>query len=136
MTARLVGIAALAAVITMSCGDDATDVPTGPSSQSATATSSTTPRPGCTLPPAPTNLRVTSMVRTTVELSWNAAPGATGYTVMVGSTPGGSDELFQDTVQTSFRFTARDGRSFARVQANNACGGGPATGSIEFFVPG
>ena len=76
------------------------------------------------------------MVRTTVELSWNAVPGATSYELMVGSTPGGSDQLFQSTMQTSFRFTAHDGRSFARVQANNACGAGPATGSIEFSVPG
>jgi len=55
---------------------------------------------------------------------------------MVGSTPGGTDELISDTSQTFMRFTARDGRSFARVQANNLCGGGPATGSVEFFVPG
>ena len=136
MTGRLAGVALVAALVSVSCGDDPTEIPTGPSSQSATATSSTTSGPGCTVPPAPTNLRVTSMTRNVVELSWNAVAGATSYTLMVGSTPGGSDSLFQDTVQTSFRFTSRDGRSFARVQANNACGGGPATGSMEFFVPG
>lgn len=123
----------VASVISMSCGDDHTEIPTGPSSQSATATA---PRPGCTVPRAPSNLRVMSMMGTTVVLAWDAVPGATSYSVMVGSTPGGSNELFQDTVQTSFRFTARDGKSFARVQANNTCGGGPATGSMEFFVPG
>lgn len=79
---------------------------------------------------------MTSQVRTSVELSWNPLAGATSYTLMVGSTPGGSEELFSDTTQTSFRFTARDGRSFARVQAHNACGPGPSTGSIEFFIPG
>jgi hypothetical protein len=76
------------------------------------------------------------MVRTSVELSWNAVAGATGYTLMVGSTPGGTNVLFSDTTQTSFRFTAPDGKSFARVQAHSACGAGPSTGSIEFFIPG
>lgn len=126
MTGQLLGLAALAALLTASCGDEPSSIATGPSSARCTA-----------LPAAaPSNLRVTSIVRTTVELTWNAVPGATGYTLMVGSTPGGTDELLSDTSQTFMRFTARDGRSFARVQANNPCGGGPATGSVEFFVPG
>lgn len=134
MAGRFLGVALLGVMISASCGDDSTAVPTGPSS-TATA-SSVTARPGCTVPPAPSNLRVTSLMRTTVELTWNAVPGATSYSLMVGSTPGSSDELFQDTTQTFFRFTARDGRSYARVQAYNACGAGPATGSMEFFIPG
>ena len=125
MTGQLLGVAALAALLTASCGDESSSIATGPSSARCT-----------TLPAAPSNLRVTSIVRTTVEITWNAVPGATGYTLMVGSTPGGTDELLSDTSQTFMRFTARDGRSFARVQANNLCGGGPATGSVEFFVPG
>jgi hypothetical protein len=64
-------------------------------------------------------------VRTSVELIWNAVAGATSYTLMVGSAPGGTDQLFSDTTQTSFRFTARDGKSFARVQAHSACGADP-----------
>ena len=137
----LVGIAVLTVVIAAACADDPSTIPTGPTSQSSSAPSGfTTPTAGaptgCTLLRAPSNLRVASMVRTTVELAWNAVPGATSYTLMVGSTPGGTDELLSDTSQTTFRFTARDGRSFARVQAQNACGSGPSTGSIEFFVPG
>ena len=83
----------------------------------------------------PTNLRVTSQVKLAVELSWNPVAGATSYTVMVGGTPGGSDTLFTDTPATSVRFTSKDGRQYARVQANNACGGGPSTGSLEYFIP-
>ena len=141
MTARLLGVAALTALISAACGDDPSTIPTGPTGQSSTTSSGSAAAPpgaqtGCRVPAAPANLRVTSMVRTTVELTWNAVPGATSYTLMVGSTPGGTDELLSDTSQTSFRFTARDGRSFARVQAQNACGSGPSTGSIEFFIPG
>ena len=131
MTRRLLAVAACAALTSASCGDDASS-PTGPTAHSNSALSNA----NCTLPVMPSNLRVTSMVRTSVELTWNAVAGANSYTLMVGSTPGATDELFADTSQTSFRFTARDGRSFARVQAHNTCGGGPSTGSIEFFVPG
>lgn len=127
MTRRLLAICAWAALATVSCDES----PTGPSTHSS-STSST----GCSLPATPRNLRVTSMVRTSVELTWDAVPGATSYTLLVGSTPGASDSLNANTTQTSFRFTARDGRSFARVQAHNACGAGPSTGSIEFFIPG
>ena len=113
-------------------------MPTGPTGQpnGSTTNSTANTQSGCSRPAVPTNLRVTSQVRTSVELSWSGVAGATSYTVMVGSTPGGSDELFNETSQTSMRFTARDGRSFARVQAQNACGAGAATGSIEFFIPG
>ena len=141
MTGRLLAVAVLTALISAACEDDPSTIPTGPTSQSPSTSSGSAASPqgvqtGCRVPAAPSNLRVTSIARTTVELTWNAVPGATSYTLMVGSRPGGTDELLSDTSQTSFRFTARDGRSFARVQAHNACGPGPSTGSIEFFIPG
>jgi hypothetical protein len=74
------------------------------------------------------------MVGAVVELSWNAVANAVDYTLLVGSRPGATDILNANTSQASFRFTAKDGRQYARVQAQTACGGGPATGSIDFTV--
>ena len=142
MTQRLlscVACASLAAVVS-ACSGGTESTTTGPSavseSGSTASTQATTPPAGCTRPTAPTNLRVTSQVKLAVELSWNAVAGATSYTVMVGGTPGGTDTFFNDTTGTSVRFTSKDGKQYARVQANNACGGGPSTGSIEYFIPG
>jgi hypothetical protein len=137
MTQKLLACAALAAVLAASCADEAASTATGPSavSNSGTATTTTTTQTGCTRPGVPTNLRVTSQVKLAVELSWNAVAGATSYTVMVGGTPGGTDAFFNDTTETYVRFTSKDGKQYARVQANNACGGGQSTGSIEYFIP-
>jgi hypothetical protein len=137
MTRKLLACAALAAVLAASCADEAASTATGPSTVSnGGTTTTTTTQTGCTRPGMPTNLRVTSQVKLAVELSWNAVAGATSYTVMVGGTPGGTDTFFNDTTETSVRFTSKDGKQYARVQANNACGGGPATGSIEYFIAG
>jgi hypothetical protein len=138
MTHTLLASAATAALLAASCSGGSGTTATGPSAVSESGTSApttTTPQAGCTRPVAPTNLRVTSQVKLEVELSWNAVAGATSYTVMVGGAPGGTETLFTDTTATSVRFTSKDGRQFARVQANNACGGGPSTGSIEYFIP-
>src|SRR5687767_2413381 len=138
MTPRLLACAALAAVLTASCSGGSGSTATGPSAVSNNGTTASTPpttQTGCTRPGVPTNLRVTSQVKLAVELSWNAVAGATSYTVMVGGTPGGTDTFFNDTTDTSVRFTSKDGKQYARVQANNACGGGPSTGSLEYFIP-
>lgn len=138
MTKRLLACAALAAMLAASCADEAASTATGPSAVSNSGTTASTPpttQTGCTRPGVPTNLRVTSQVKLAVELSWNAVAGATSYTVMVGGTPGGTDTFLNDTTETYVRFTSKDGKQYARVQANNACGGGPSTGSIEYFIP-
>ena len=117
MTGQLLSVAALAALMTASCGDESSNLATGPSSARCTS-----------LPAAPSNLRVTSIVRTTVEVSWNAVPGATGYTLMVGSTPGGTDELLSDTSQTFMRAGsarwrwARKAPSTSRWRSRASCG--------------
>lgn len=137
MTLRLASAAVVALTLSIGCSDDNESISTGPTSTShGSSVSSASGQGGCRLPPAPTNLRVASINRTTVELVWSPVAGATSYTMMVGRTPGGSDVLFGNTSQPSFRFTAPDGRSYARVEASTGCGAGPATGSISFVVPG
>ncbi len=56
-----------------------------------------------------------------VTLQWSAVSGATEYMVLVGSTPSSSDQLSTNTTNTSYTWTARPGRQYARVQAK--CGG-------------
>jgi hypothetical protein len=125
----------LAAAITGACGgaDEASPSPTGPSS--------TTP-PASTQPPAPTpqascvpqNLRVASIQGTVVSLQWSAVSGASEYLVLVGSAPGSSDQLFTNTSNTNYTWTAKDGRQYARVQAK--CNGsyGGSSNEVEYTV--
>jgi hypothetical protein len=137
MTRSLIGVLAVAALVAAGCSDEAAST-AGPTALSNSGSSSSTPnsapQASCSLPPAPSNLRVSSMSGTLVELTWSPVAGATSYTLLVGATPGATDILNSGTSQNSFRFTARDGKQFARVQAHTACGPGPTTGSIEFTV--
>lgn len=137
MTRSPIGVLTVAAILAIGCSDE-TASPAAPTALSNSAGSPATPNSNlqttCSTPPAPSNLRVSSMSGTLVELSWSPVAAATSYTLLVGSTPGATDILSSNTSQTSFRFTARDGRQFARVQAHSACGPGPSTGSIEFTV--
>lgn len=136
MTRSLIGVLMLAALVVVGCSEQE-DSPVGPTAFSNSVNPSPTLPPGpqnCSLPPAPLNLRVSSMTGTLVELTWSPVAGATSYTLLVGGVPGATDVLNSNTTQTSFRFTARDGKQFARVQAHSACGAGPSTGSIEFTV--
>jgi hypothetical protein len=133
MTTRSVlGMALVAAVLVAACGDD--DSPSSPTTLANTASGPTSG--GCTRPAAPSGLRVTAKERTTVELTWDAVPGAVTYTLLVGSVPGGTNVLNQNTVNTSLRFTARDGKNYARVQVESSpCGSGSTSPSIEFSIP-
>ena len=136
MTRSLLSMALLAAILAGGCSDD--NAPTLPTSiqQNSLGTSSGSGSQGnCSVPPSPTGLRVTDKVRTQVELTWNTVNNATSYTLLVGSVPGGTNVLSADTVNTSIRFTAPDGKNYARVQANSPCGGGPTSPSIEFTIP-
>ena len=138
MTSRFLSAIVAAAIVSIGCSDDSDSLATGPTSTSTTsrASVSSSPQGGCRLPAAPSNLQVASINGTTVELTWSPVAGATSYAVMVGTTPGGSNVLFNESSHASMRFTAPDGRSYARVEAATACGHGPATGSISFVVPG
>jgi hypothetical protein len=124
----------LAAAVTGACGgsESASPAPTGPS---PTTTTTTTPPPA----PAqqacvPSNLRVVSIQGTVVTLEWNAVSGATEYTILVGSAPGSSDQLSTNTTNTTYTWTAKNGRQYARVQSK--CNGtyGSSSNEIEYTV--
>ena len=135
MTRSLLSMAILAAFLATGCSDD--DSPSSPTilHNTAGSSSSSGSQPNCAPPPAPSGLRVSAKAGTSVELSWNTVIGATSYTLLVGSVPGGTNVLASDTVNTYFRFTAPDGKNYARVQANSSCGGGVTSPSIEFTIP-
>lgn len=125
----------LAAAVTGACGgaDSASSSPTGPSTTTTTTSSQPqpTPQPAACVP---TNLHVANKQGTVVTLEWNAVSGATEYVVLVGSSPGSSDQLSTNTTNTSYTWTAKGGRQFARVQAK--CNGqfGSSSNEIDYTV--
>jgi hypothetical protein len=125
----------LAAAVTGACGgaDSASSSPTGPSTTTTTTSSQPQPTPQPTAC-VPTNLHVVSMQGSVVTLGWNGVSGATEYVVLVGSAPGSSDQLSTNTTNTSYTWTAKGGRQFARVQAK--CNGqfGSSSNEIDYTV--
>ena len=125
----------LAAAVTGACGgaDSASSSPTGPSTTTTTTSSQPqpTPQPAACVP---TNLHLVSIQGTVVTLGWNGVSGATEYVVLVGSTSGSSDQLSTNTTNTSYTWTAKGGRQFARIQAK--CNGqfGSSSNEIDYTV--
>jgi len=121
-----------AAAVTGACGssDGASPAPTGPSS--TTTTTSSQPQPAPQQACVPSNLRVASIQGSVVTLEWNGVSGATEYLVLVGSTSGSSDQLSTNTTNTSYTWTAKSGRQYARVQAK--CNGqfGSSSNEVEY----
>ena len=117
-----------AAAVTGACGssDGASPAPTGPSS--TTTTTSSQPQQAC----VPANLRAANIQGSVVTLEWNGVSGATEYLVLVGSSPGSSDQLSTNTTNTSYTWTAKGGRQYARVQAK--CNGqfGSSSNEVEY----
>jgi len=135
MTRSLLSLAFVAAMLAAGCDDNNPSSPTSVKSNTLGSTSTDGSQTSCSAPPTPGGLRVTGRVGTSVELTWNTVVGATSYTVLVGSVPGATNVLSADTVNASIRFTAPDGKSYARVQANSPCGGSPTSPSIEILIP-
>jgi|SRR6185503_17757594 len=125
----------LAAAFTGACGgaESASSSPTGPSTTTTPAPSQPqpTPQPAACVP---TNLHLVSIQGTVVTLGWNGVSGATEYVVLVGSTSGSSDQLSTNTTNTSYTWTAKGGRQFARIQAK--CNGqfGSSSNEIDYTV--
>lgn len=122
----------LAAAVTGACGgsDSASSAPTGPSSTTTTTSSQPTSPSSC----VPANLRVAGIQGTVVTLEWNAVSGATEYLVLVGSAPSSSDQLSTNTTNTSYTWTAKSGRQYARIQAK--CNGqfGGSSNEVDYTV--
>jgi hypothetical protein len=121
----------LVAAVTGACGgaESASSSPTGPSSTATSSQPQPTPQPAACVP---ANLHVVSIQGTVVTLAWNGVSGATEYVVLVGSTPGSSDQLSTNTTNTSHTWTAKSGRQYARVQAK--CNGqfGSSSNEVEY----
>jgi hypothetical protein len=129
----------LAAAVTGACGgaDEASSSPTAPSTPTTTAPpSQPPPTPPQTASCTTQNLTVVSVQGTVVTLQWSAVSGASEYLILVGSAPSSSDQLSTNTTNTSYTWTARPGRQYARVQAR--CNGqyGSSSNEVEFTVGG
>ena len=76
-----------------------------------------------------------------ITIAWdpNVEPEVSGYLVLVGSAPGGTDQTFDVGAQTSFTFsTATPGKTYYfRVQAYTAAGvlltADSSTGVVSYF---
>ncbi|MCW7946786.1 chitinase [Streptomyces hygroscopicus] len=97
--------------------------------------------PGPTVPAAPTGLSVSSTTSSSVSLSWNAVPGATGYGVYrdgtrTTTTTGTSTTVTGLTPATSYSFrvtatnAAGESAKSASVTATTAASGGGGGGSL------
>lgn len=128
---------ALAAAMTVACGssDNGGGSPTSPSSSGSSGGSSQ-PQGSCSMPSAPGNLAVQSIVGTSVTLSWSGVSGATEYLILVGTSPSSSNEVSTNTTQTNYTWTVSPGTHYARVQAKNACGTSGSSNEVSFSVAG
>ena len=89
-------------------------------------------------PGAPSGLAY-SVSRSTVTLTWNAAPGAvTSYALVAGYSPGASDAANADTGNSFTTFVAAGvgrGTYYVRLHAKNACGVSGPSNEIAVVVP-
>jgi hypothetical protein len=88
----------------------------------------------CMAPPAPTNLRAT-VSGTRVTFSWAAAPSATNYLLVAGTSPGGSNTLSFLTSLTTYQWRgAARGTQYARVFAKTDCVHDTPSSEVTFTV--
>jgi hypothetical protein len=71
----------------------------------------------------------------TVQVSWGAVTGATGYQVEAGLSPGATNAGVFQISGTSIAGAAPPGRYYVRIRARNGCGVGPASSEIVIDVP-
>lgn len=89
---------------------------------------------GCAAPAAASPLQAEVSGRT-VTLSWPAVPGASGYVVEAGSSPGAWNLASLPVGGTSVPVTAPPGTYYVRVRPWNPCGSGPWSNEMVVTVP-
>jgi hypothetical protein len=88
----------------------------------------------CMAPPAPTNLRAT-VSGTRVTFTWTAAPSATNYLLVAGTSPGGSNTLTFQTTLTRYEWrSAARATQYARVFARTDCVHDTPSNEVTFTV--
>jgi hypothetical protein len=127
----LFGTTALLAAVACGGGDQSAS-PVGPT---PIGTGGTSPQATCSLPAAPSNLRLVSVSGTRVEFAWSASATAAEYVMLIGTTPSSSNILLTNTTQTTYSLGgAPAGHQYARVQAKNACGTSGSSNEVEYTV--
>ena len=86
----------------------------------------------CPAPPPPSGVNA-SVSGGTVSLGWPAVPGAAGYVLEAGSTPGASNVFVGPVPGPGLQAAPPAGRYYVRVRARSACGGVSAP-SAEVLV--
>ncbi len=134
------GVLALAAVFCVGCGGTSASTPTAPTTVTPAPAPAPAPAPspapttGCAVPEAPTNVQATT-VSNTATLTWTGVSNATQYVVLVGTTSGSSNTLLTNTSQTHYSWSGvKEGVYYARIEAQNSCGGGRASAEVTFTV--
>ena len=90
----------------------------------------------CSAPFAPAGL-THGVNGPSVQLSWQAAAGATSYLLEAGSASGSSNLLASDIGNvTTLGATAAPGTYYVRVRALNACGSSPPSNEVVVVVAG
>jgi len=127
------------AVLAAACasGEDASPGPTAPTpTPPPSAPPAPTPPPSTSCRPgAATDLRST-LTGSTRTLTWTAAPTATDYDVYIGSVPGASDLVRDNTTHTNYTWTGAGSGThntfYLRVHSHNQCGSGAASADLAF----
>ena len=90
----------------------------------------------CSAPFTPAGLTHT-VNGSSVQLSWQAAAGATSYILEAGSASGSSNLLASDIGNvTTLGATAAPGTYYVRIRARNACGSSPPSNEVVVVVAG
>jgi hypothetical protein len=125
---------AIAATLTMACGESDNGAPSSPTSPSPTSNpSQPAPAPSNGGLTAPNNLRVVTVTGSQVTLAWEST-GAPEYLILVGTSQSSSNALSTNTTQTTYTWTVSPGSYFARVQSKNGTATSGSSNEVSFTI--